>query len=141
MPQALCVCGSPLADVPGAERCIDCDRERDLEMHDPAITFRILRKLREDFYWQCFRAGVGSRAHAFIEFAGVMAKYLDLLERAHREHGIDPMVASTHTGEVLPVESHDMRYLGEKLRCIFAPFIDANPGAREVLRRELFGDG
>ena len=43
-------------------------------------------------------------------------------------------------GGALPIEKHDMLYLGEKLSCIFGPAIKANPVARAALKKALFGD-
>jgi hypothetical protein len=111
--------------------------ERDF--YNPAVTISRLRELNELFYWACFRAEIGSRAHAFIEFNGLMSKYVDLLERAVAQ-GVDPVSLNEHCGVAVPVETHDMAYLAEKLRCIFGPFIDGNPEAREVLRAKLFGE-
>jgi len=106
--------------------------------HKPEI-IRTLRALNEKFYWMCFVAKVGSEAHAFIEFNGLMSKYVDLLARA-AEQGIDPHLINEHSGVALPCEGHDMAYLGEKLRCIFGPVIDSNPEARAALKKALFGE-
>lgn len=105
---------------------------------DPMATIAVLRGIQNDFYWRCFRSEVGSNAHAFIEFCGLMGKYIDVLQRA-AEQGVHPRLVNEHCQVPIRVEMHDMRYLGEKLRCIFGPIIDANPEAREVLRKELFG--
>lgn len=102
-------------------------------------TIAMLRDLNTKFYGLCFHAGVGSRAHAFIEFNGLMSKYIDLLAKA-MDQGLDPMTLNDHNGVALPVESHDMEYLGEKLRCIFGPVIDGNPEARAALHKALFED-
>jgi hypothetical protein len=50
--------------------------------------------------------------HQFLEFAGLMSKYIELVERAYEK-----------TGEfvVLPMEGHDAEYLLDKLDCIFGP--------------------
>ena len=110
--------------------------------HDELLArpVRTLDALVQQFYWACFRANVGSDAHAFIEFNGVMSKYVQLLHGAAKQ-GVHARYVSEHSGAALPCETHDMAYLGEKLRCIFAPFIDANPQARDVLRKALFGEG
>lgn len=92
----------------------------------------------EKVYWLFFYAGMGAEVHAFIEFCGVLNKYVDICRRSV-ESGIDFTQMNTHTGRPLPVEVHDMEYLGEKLRCIFGPIIDANPLARAALQRALFG--
>lgn len=96
-----------------------------------------MRFVCEQTYWAFFKAGMGAEVHAFIEFCGVLSKYVDICERC-AAGGIDFRALNTHTGTPLPVEVHDMEYLGEKLRCILGPAIDANPAAREALRRSLF---
>jgi len=106
--------------------------------HKPEI-IQTLRSLNEQFYWMCFVAKVGSEAHAFIEFNGLMGKYVDLLDAAAKQ-GIDPKLINEHSGVALPCEGHDMAYLGEKLRCIFGPVIDSNPEARAALKKALFGE-
>lgn len=102
-------------------------------------TIAKLRNLNTQFYWMCFASKVGSEAHAFIEFNGLMSKYIDLLEKASEE-GIDPSHVNEHCGVALPAETHDMQYLGEKLRCIFGPVIDSNPDAKAALKHALFGE-
>ena len=98
-----------------------------------------MRAVSNATYDLFFRAGMGSEAHAFLEFNGLIAKYVDICHRC-AEAGIDFRFLNTHSGEGLPVEVHDMRYLGEKLDCILGPAIHANPAAREALREILFGE-
>jgi len=100
-------------------------------------TIQTLKKVSNQFYWMCFNSKLGSTAHSFLEFNGLMAKYVELLERA-AEAGIEPHMVNEHTGVALPVEEHDMRYLAEKLRCILGPVIDSNPEARQILMKILF---
>lgn len=76
--------------------------------------------------------------HPFIEFNGLMHKFVDLCERAVEKGVVFPM-ANEHTGIPLPVELHDIEYMAEKLRCIFGPIIDSNDEARRALFRHLFG--
>jgi hypothetical protein len=90
-------------------------------------------------YGVFFHAGMGSEAHAFIEFNGLIAEYVQIC-RLCAERGIDFRHLNTHTGGALPVEVHHMEYIGEKLACIFGPAIKANPAARDALKRALFGD-
>jgi hypothetical protein len=103
----------------------------------PKEVIQTLRGLNTTFYWLCFHAKVGSNAHAFIEFNGLMSKYIDLMAKAV-EAGASLGDLNEHCGVPLPAEDHDMEYLGAKLRCIFGPTIDSNPEAREALRRALF---
>lgn len=102
-----------------------------------ALTKR-MRAVSDATYWLFFNAHMGADVHAFIEFCGVLSKYVDICERS-AARGIDFRFLNTHSGEALPVEVHDMEYLGEKLDCILGPAIQANPAAREALRRALFG--
>jgi len=117
------------------------DMTEDTQQPDPtgAEVITTLRQLNEQFYWMCFKAKVGSNAHAFIEFNGLMSKYVDLLANAVK-NGIDPHLINEHSGVALPCEDYDMAYLGEKLRCIFGPVIDSNPEAKAALKRALFGE-
>lgn len=102
-----------------------------------ALTAR-MRAVANKTYDLFFRAGMGGDVHAFIEFCGVLSKYVDICERC-AEQGIDFRMLNTHSNRALPVFGHDMVYLGEKLDCIFGPAIRGNPEAGNVLRQELFG--
>lgn len=92
----------------------------------------------ESVYWLFFYANMGGEVHAFIEFNGLLSKYVEMCKRCADE-GIDFTQLNTHTGQALPVAVHDMEYLGEKLRCIFGPIIDTNPEAKAALKKALFG--
>ena len=98
-----------------------------------------MEKVAEQVYWMFFHAEMGARIDAFIEFCGVLSKYVQICQRC-AEEGIDFTQLNTHTGQAMPVEVHDMEYLGEKLQCIFGPIIDANPAARAALKQALFGE-
>lgn len=102
-----------------------------------ALTAR-MRAVSNTTYDLFFSSGMGGDVHAFIEFCGVLSKYVDICHRC-AEQGIDFRLLNTHSGQSLPVEVHDMQYLGEKLDCIFGPAIRANPKAGEILRDMLFG--
>jgi hypothetical protein len=95
-----------------------------------------IRKMKicaERFYWMCTQTGV----HAFIEFNGLIAKYIDLCERAHAA-GLDYNVCNTHTGVAMPlVKAHDVYYMAEKLECIFGPTLD-DPQIRKAFLEALF---
>lgn len=62
--------------------------------------------------------------HPFLEFAGVMRAYVKSCERAHAD-GIDFSECNAHAGQELPMESFEVRYLNEKLNCIFGGRIEA----------------
>jgi hypothetical protein len=83
-----------------------------------------------------YRPLVLTGCHPFIEFCGLMQKYVDVCERAAKQ-GIQFPFANEHSGMVLRVEEHDLRYLAEKLRCIFGPIIDANPKAKKMFQELL----
>ncbi len=98
---------------------------------------RRMRVVSNETYNLFFVLGMGSEVHAFIEFCGVLSKYVDICERC-AEQGIDFRFLNTHSGAGLPVEVHDMVYLGEKLDCILGPAIRSNPAASEALKQALF---
>lgn len=56
--------------------------------------------------------------HPFIEFCGLMNEYIKACEAAAAK-GIDFTECNTHTGQHLPLESHQIDYINEKLECIF----------------------
>ena len=55
------------------------------------------------------------------------------------KQAFDPRLMNEHCSAQIPVEDHDVKYLGEKLRCICGPMIGANSEARDALREALFG--
>jgi hypothetical protein len=81
---------------------------------------------------------VQCNVHPFIEFNGLMQKYVDICQNAARK-GIAFPDLHEHSGEAVPVEAHDMLYLAEKLRCIFGPALDADPKVREAFLVGMFG--
>jgi hypothetical protein len=95
-----------------------------------------MSEVASETYYLFFRAGIGTHAHAFIEFCGVLNKYVDLCRKA-AEEGVDFTTANVHTGKSIPVEAHDMRYLAEKMKCIFGPMLAANTEARRAFFEEL----
>lgn len=64
--------------------------------------------------------------HPFIEFTGLMNEYIQCCERAH-EDGIDFTQCSKHSGQLLPMEPHEIDYINEKLECIFTGRILLQP--------------
>ncbi len=78
------------------------------------------------FYWACFRAGMGTKCHPFLEFNGIMSKYVNLCtDAAHA--GFAFPAASVHSSVALPMKQHDVAYFAEKFSCIFGPFFVAHP--------------
>lgn len=84
-----------------------------------------MRSVASNFY----SMAVHGQCHPFIEFCGLMMKYVDVCVRA-ADDGVDFTQASTHSGMALKVHTHDMEYLAEKLDCIFGPILRTNPEAR-----------
>jgi hypothetical protein len=94
-----------------------------------------MRKTTERFYWEATTINV----HAFIEFTGLMNKFIDVCSRAH-EADLDYNVCTTHTGKALPgIQPHDVRYMAEKLECVFGPTLN-DPGLRQAFLEALFPD-
>jgi len=93
-----------------------------------------MRRVANGIYPQLVACG----RHPFIEFCGLMQKYVDVCERA-AERGIQFPFASGHCDTPLPVEPHDLLYLAEKLECIFAPMVAAKDRARAVFAKALLG--
>ena len=76
-----------------------------------------IRKMRvaaANFYREATHTGV----HAFVEFCGMMNKFVDICRRTS-EAGRDFNEANIHNGEALAAENHDLAYLAEKFECIF----------------------
>lgn len=80
---------------------------------------------------------VALEVHPFIEFCGLMNKYIELCHKAV-DAGIDFRFASVHTGVALPVQEHDAAYLGEKFGCIFGPTLE-NQAVRQAFLEQAFG--
>jgi len=76
------------------------------------------------------------QVHAFIEFNGLMQKYVDLCQRAADE-GVDFSMFNTHTGTTFKVEDHDVIYLAEKFDCIFGPLFRSNPKLWKIFKEQL----
>jgi hypothetical protein len=66
------------------------------------------------FYLHAVRIGV----HPFIEFSGLLNEYIKACREAQAA-GIDFSECNTHSGLHLPLESHSVDYINEKLECIF----------------------
>jgi N-acetyl-anhydromuramyl-L-alanine amidase AmpD len=96
-----------------------------------------MHKVAEATYWLFFIQGMGSNCHAFLEFNGLIAKYVDIARKA-ADAGIDFTQANIHNKTPLPVETHDLEYLAEKLECIFGPILESNPEAKRAFLKKLF---
>jgi len=69
--------------------------------------------------WMAFyRDAASIGCHAFLEFSGLMAKFIDLCRQAEAS-GEPWLRANVHSGQHLAFEGHDVDYLLEKLECIY----------------------
>jgi hypothetical protein len=73
-----------------------------------------MQEASNQFYYTVIHIGV----HPFIEFTGVMNEYIKLCQDAHAAD-IDFSECNVHTGQPLPIKSHQKDYINEKLECIF----------------------
>lgn len=79
-----------------------------------AVAINQMREAVHSFYHAAQRIG----NHPFIEFTGLMGEYVKACELAH-EKGVDFSDCSTHSGIPLPMSLYMVRYINEKLECIF----------------------
>ena len=100
-------------------------------------TLKQMHDITNKFYSMVFLANMGSKAHAFVEFTGLMNEYLTICEAAHAQ-GIDFGQANTHSGAALPVKPHNAAYLAEKLNCIYGPSLLSDPEVRGSFIDVLF---
>jgi len=84
-----------------------------------------LQKIVESFYWTLFHAEVGGKFHAFLEWCGVMGEHLNICKDIAKT-GADPFDMNRHTGKTLPVELYRLKYMAEKMECIFDGAIEVN---------------
>lgn len=87
---------------------------------------KAMREVALAFYPQA----ANTHVHAFIEFCGLMQKFIDICENTSKK-GRDFNESNTHTGDALVVAEHDVAYLAEKFDCIFGPTL-ADPRLRQV---------
>jgi hypothetical protein len=83
------------------------------------------------FYRDAVRIG----NHPFIEFAGLMNKYIDLC-RQSMDAGIQFPFANKHSALPLMAVDHDIMYLAEKFDCIFGPTLEV-PYLRGVFKQAM----
>lgn len=117
--------------VPGAPDAPASRQELDEILRD-------MRTVNERLYWTMFHFGFGHRCHAFLEFCGLMSKYADLC-RVAAAAGVDFRFTNTHSGAALPMETHHVEYLAEKLACIYGPFFEQHPELVDLLADKLKG--
>ncbi len=73
-----------------------------------------------------YRAATAIGNHPFIEFTGLMNEYTKLCFDAHNA-GIDFTECSAHSGVPLPIPDYSLRYIAEKLECIFQGALRVSP--------------
>lgn len=112
----------------GNARCNHCVENMDV--------LEELRRICNAFYRMCFTGGIGTSCHAFLEFTGLMSKYIDVISRAAAK-GIAPNEINQHVWTKIKVHDHDIKCMAEKLGCIFRPIIEANPNAAKIFLEEL----
>jgi len=101
-------------------------------------TIRKMRELSNQFYWLCFKAGMGSECHAFIEFNGLHGKFIDMCAEALKR-GVEFPDANTHSRTRWPLDGHHVDYLGEKFNCIYGFAINEDPELRELFIKSGLG--
>jgi hypothetical protein len=74
--------------------------------------------------------------HAFIEFNGLMQKYVDLCQRAS-DAGVDFTMFNTHNDRAFTVHAHDIEYMAEKFDCIFGPLFRRNLVLWDLFKKKL----
>ena len=99
---------------------------------DPRETLDELHGLVKGIYRTMFALDIATKQHAFLEWCGVMREHVNMLRDAH-EDGHDITHLNQHGSANVRPRKYRILYLGEKLRCILAPFIDNDPEMRELL--------
>lgn len=102
----------------------------DFTLGEMRETIRRMRKINAAFYDTVFFQGIGGTCHAFVEFCGLQAAFIDMCEQALVE-GIHFPSANTHSGQPWPVEEHKVDYLAEKFNCIYGFALAQNPELRK----------
>ncbi len=65
-----------------------------------------------------YAAAIAIGNHPFIEFTGLINEYITICEQANAS-GVDFTECNTHGDKDLPMASHQINYINEKLECIF----------------------
>ena len=89
---------------------------------DAKQTLEAMSRASKAFY----AAAVATGCHAFIEFAGLMNEYINICADMSREGDHSWLVANTHTNKPLKMHAFQMKYLTEKLNCIYGPSLRAS---------------
>lgn len=79
-----------------------------------------------------YKAAVSIGVHPFIEFTGLMNEYITICRMAEKNNK-EWVHASTHSGVPLRMHEHSVKYLAEKLDCIYGPTLRAHPEMMKAL--------
>lgn len=99
-----------------------------------AEMIRRMRAANSTFYGLAVSTGV----HAFIEFCGLQAKYIDLCN-ALLDSGIEFPMVNVHNDKRVDVAHHHIDYLAEKFECIYGPVFAGNPELVRYFIERVFG--
>lgn len=94
---------------------------------------RSMRDINSRFYSEVFHGGV---PHAFIEFCGVQAEFINMCDRMLHE-GIEFPLVNRHCETQFRVPDFQARYLGEKFGCIFKQLLP-DEASRRVFIESAF---
>lgn len=75
------------------------------------------------FYGMARLAG----CHSFIEFAGLMNEYINVCRDMTAAGDLTWIHANTHSERGVALRSHHIRYLAEKLDCIYGASLRTSP--------------
>lgn len=107
--------------------------EQIFNKHEREQQLAKMRVVSDTFYYSAIKINV----HAFIEFCGLMNKFIDICERTS-DAGVDFNTANRHVGQALKVETHDIEYLAEKFECIFGATFEGNPELKALFIKKAF---
>lgn len=136
LPGVCSICGHPTttAGAPDDSRLPGSDHTIG-ELRD---AIEKMRNINDGFYWTCFHAGIGSTAHAFLEFCGLQSAYIQMCSRM-LDRGIDFSSANVH-GSVSPdMPAHSVIYLAEKFECIYGHAIGRDPKLSALFVKAALG--
>lgn len=83
----------------------------DREAANRRLVLKKMKQASDKFYAMAAEAG----CHQFLEFTGLMNEYIEVCSRAE-DYGIDWFQAAE-----LPFKEQHLRYLADKLDCIYGP--------------------
>lgn len=94
---------------------------------------RSMRDINQRFYAEVFHGGV---PHAFIEFCGVQAEFINMCDRMLAQ-GIEFPLVNRHGTVQFQVPDFQAKYLGEKFGCIFKQLLP-DEASRRVFIESAF---